>query len=89
MDVKLTQWKKHGDHPLVEENTCREFPYEDLASEGCGFINTFTTVYPGNYIVEINGIFIGVVSEVKGRAILVNEEPAKTPKLIRKTGKSK
>jgi len=88
MNVKLTQWKKIGDHPLVKENSCREFEYEDAATEGCGFINTFTIVTPGSYIVEINDVYIGIVSEVKGRAILINESnEVKKPKLIRRTGK--
>lgn len=90
MNTKLTQWKKFGDHPLVKENSCHEFEYEEAASEGCGFINTFTIVNPGSYIVEINDMFIGVVSEVKGRAILINEpSEEKKPKLIRRTGESK
>jgi hypothetical protein len=88
MNVKLTQWKKIGDHPLVKENSCREFEYEEAASEGCGFINTFTIVYPGSYIVEVNDMYVGIVSEVKGRVILINEpSEVRKPKLIRRTGK--
>jgi hypothetical protein len=89
MDVKLTQWNKHGDHPLVKENSCKEFEYEDAANEGCGFINVFTVVNPGSYIVEINDIYVGVVSEIKGHAILIDEPSrAKKPELIRRTAKN-
>jgi hypothetical protein len=71
MKVVLTQWNKFGDHPLVTNETCSEFEYEESKNEGCGFINTWTIVRPGQYIVEINNLFIGVISEDKAKKLLL------------------
>lgn len=72
MDIKFTQWNKFGDHPLVQQNTCREFEYEESAREGCGFINVFQIVQPGSYILEVNNVFVGVISEKKYQEIMKN-----------------
>lgn len=73
MNVKLTQWNKLGDHPLVTNKHCAEFEYTEAAHQGAGFINSFTIVYPGSYIVEINGVYVGIINEAKAKEILNKE----------------
>jgi len=68
-DIKLTQWNTFGDHPLVTDKTCGEFEYQESKQEGCGFIDTWTIVRPGYYILEINGHFIQVLSPAKAREV--------------------
>jgi hypothetical protein len=63
MKTQFTQWNKMGDHPLVKENSCFEFEYIQAVERGCGFIDTFKIVYPGNYIVEVNDVFVGVINQ--------------------------
>ncbi len=70
MNIKFTQWNQFGDHPLVQKNTCHEFEYEESAREGCGFINVFQIVRPGNYILEINNVFVGIIPEKKYQEII-------------------
>ena len=70
MDVKLTQWNKFGDHDLVKEITNKEFEYEEAKNEGAGAINQWFIIYPGQYIVEINGEFISVISTEKAEKII-------------------
>lgn len=77
MKVQFTKWNKHGDHNLVKKNKCKEFEYIEAEANGCGFINTFTIVHPGDYIVEINHVFITVISqkkyeEIKHEQILID-----------------
>ena len=74
MDVKLTQWKKFGDHPLVKKSTVREFPYTELNNEGCGCINGFIIVRPNDYIVEINNVFISVIDEHTAKELINNKQ---------------
>jgi hypothetical protein len=74
MHVKMTQWNKMGDHELVKENTCREFEYTEAALEGCGVIHTFTIVHPTDYILEINSVYTGVISEATAKEILKNNK---------------
>ncbi|MBC7473931.1 MAG: hypothetical protein H7263_06535 [Candidatus Sericytochromatia bacterium] len=69
MKVTLTQWNKIGDHPLVTLKCSAEFEYQEAKKDGAGFIESFTIVYPGQYIVEINGIYIGVISARKAKQI--------------------
>lgn len=69
MEAKITQWNKFGDHPLVKEINNHEFEYQEAKHEGAGSIN-WTIVYPGQYIVEINNEFIGVISKEKAQRIL-------------------
>lgn len=64
-EVNLVQWNKFGDHPLVKKEHSSEFPYDELFNEGCGFINNFQVVHPGDFILEINGHFISVLSKEK------------------------
>ena len=70
MKVKLTEWNKLGDHPLVKEITNREFEYEEARQEGAGVINNWQLVYPSQFIVEINGEYIGVINKEKAEKIL-------------------
>jgi hypothetical protein len=70
MQTKLTQWNKFGDHELVKEITNQEFEYQEAKEEGAGVINKWTIIYPGQYIVEINNEFIGVISKEKAEKIL-------------------
>lgn len=70
MQPKLTQWNKMGDHPLVKDNICQEFEYLEAQAIGCGFINTFIIVYPTDYIVEINNIYVGVIKQQIAELIL-------------------
>lgn len=70
MDVKLTQWNAFGDHDLVKEITNHEFEYQEAKSEGAGAINNWTIIYPGQYIVEINNVYIGTISSEKAQTIL-------------------
>lgn len=70
MQTKLTQWNKFGDHELVKEITNHEFEYQEAKHEGAGAINNWTIIYPGQYIVEINHEFIGVISKEKAQRIL-------------------
>ena len=70
MNVTLTKWEKFGDHPLVTDETSCEFEYEESKYEGCGFIDIWTIVRPGSYILEINGEFIAVIGEKKAQKIL-------------------
>jgi hypothetical protein len=65
MQFQFTKWNQFGDHPLVKKNECHEFEYIEAENEGCGFINTFTIVHPGDYILEINHIFVAVISSQK------------------------
>lgn len=69
MNVKLTQWNKIGDHPAVTLKCSAEFEYQEARKDGAGFIDIFTIVYPGNYVVEINGFFVGVISSSKAEQI--------------------
>ena len=66
-EITLTQWNKFGDHQLVTKETSSEFPYQENLSEGCGFINIWNTVRPGNYILEINGHFIKVLTQAEAK----------------------
>lgn len=77
MKTQFTQWNTMGDHPLVKENTCHEFEYEQAASRGCGFINTFTIIYPTNYLVEVNDVFVGVINQATYEQVKHNEEKIK------------
>lgn len=73
MKVDLTQWNKFGDHPLVKENTCKEYEYTEAAVEGAGMIDTYIIVWPTYYIVEINGVFVGVIPQARAEKILANK----------------
>ena len=73
MRVTLTQWNKMGDHPLVTLKCSAEFEYQEAKKEGAGFIESFTIVYPGQYIVQINGVYIGVISPQKAEQIKKNK----------------
>lgn len=73
MNAQLIQWNKFGDYPLVTKEHCSEFEYTEAAYDGAGFINKFTIVYPGSYIVEINGVYVSVISEKKANEILKKE----------------
>jgi hypothetical protein len=77
MKTQFTQWNTMGDHPLVKENTCHEFEYEQAASRGCGFINTFIMVYPTNYIVEVNDVFVGVINQATYEQVKNKEQEIK------------
>ena len=70
MNTKITQWTRMGDLTFVKENSCSRFEYKQAALEGCGFINIFTIVHPRDYIIEINDIFVGVISEDKYEKIM-------------------
>lgn len=70
MNVKLTQWNKFGDHELVTQITNREFEYDEAKHEGAGVINKWDIIFPGQYIVEINEEYIGIISEKKAKIIL-------------------
>lgn len=65
INLQLVQWNKMGDHPLVKENVSNEFPYENLAREGCGFMNIHQVVHPGDFLLEINGHVVSILSEEK------------------------
>lgn len=66
LKTKLTKWEKSGDHPLVRmENTINEYEYTEAAAQGAGFINQWTIVYPGEYILEMNDIFTAVLPAEK------------------------
>lgn len=71
METKLTQWNKFGDHKLVKKITNKEFGFQEAKSKGAGVIDNWTVIYPGEYIVEVNDEFIGVISEEKAKRILV------------------
>lgn len=62
-ELTLTKWLKHGDHPLVKENTVQEFTQQEMAYQGCGFVKVWIAVWPGSYILEINGEFVAVLNE--------------------------
>lgn len=66
---KLTQWKKLGDHPLVKEIENQEFEYQEAKYDGAVVINDYRIIYPGEYIVEINDEFVGIISEEKRNKI--------------------
>lgn len=70
MQTTLTQWHKLGDHPLVTEITNQEFDYQESKAYGAAAINNRILVYPGQYIVEVNNIFVGVISKETGEKIL-------------------
>lgn len=65
IEINLVQWNKMGDHELVRENTFKEFEYEELANSGCGFIGNGQIVYPGDFLLEINGHVLSVLSPKK------------------------
>lgn len=65
VEVGLVLWNKMGDHPLVTAEHNSEFPYEELAAEGCGFIDRYQIVRPGNFILEMNGHVVAVLSKAK------------------------
>lgn len=65
VEFDLIQWNRIGDHPIVKENISPEFACEELAREGCGFINTFQVVHPGDFLLEINGHILAVLSPAK------------------------
>ena len=88
MHVKLTQWNKMGDHPLVSAEHCKEFEFMECAREGCGFINNFTIVHPNDYIVEINDVYVAVIGPVRAKEIMGDELPSKPAQIIRQTVKS-
>lgn len=73
-ELKLTQWKKMGDHPLVTQETCNEFEYTEAKLDGAGFIDIWTIVYPGNYILEINNKFITIIGEEKAKIVFTSEQ---------------
>ncbi len=65
VEFNLVQWNKMGDHPLVTSEHSQEFPYPDLAEEGCGFINQFQVVHPSDFLLEINGHVVSILSKEK------------------------
>lgn len=75
MKTKIIPWSQMGDYPLVQENTCNDLKYTQAALQGCGFINTFTIVHPGDYIVEVNGVYVGVIGKEDADKINLIEHP--------------
>lgn len=73
MQTKLTQWHKLGDHSLVKEITNQEYDYQESKYYGAAVIYDRVLIFPGQYIVEVNDIFVGVISEENGNKILSQE----------------
>jgi len=73
-EIKVTQWFALGDHPLVTDETSHEFEFQEAKNEGAGFINKWTIVYPGMYILEINNQFITVLTQQRLNEIFAIEQ---------------
>lgn len=65
VEINLIQWNEFGDHPLVTEEHPQEFLYQEMAMAGCGFIEKFQIVHPGDFILEINGHIVSVMDQSK------------------------
>lgn len=73
MKTTLTQFNKPGDHKLIKEITNQEFEYQESKAYGAYAIFDRILIYPGQYIVEVNDIFVGVISEENAQKILSKE----------------
>jgi len=68
-EITITQWNKMGDHPLVTNDTVEEFEYQEAKYNNAGFIDKWTIVYPGFYVLEVNGKFLSVIGPKKYKEI--------------------